>query len=50
MWWAFYLFSVAATSDFLNWTILGCIFLTGLFGTFTFTFTFDVVVDVDVWG
>merc|ERR1711865_156657 len=27
-WWAFYLFSVAATGNLLNWTILGAVFLT----------------------
>ncbi len=31
MWYVFYLFSIAATNQWLNWTILGCIFLTGLF-------------------
>eukprot|EP01065_Artemidia_motanka_P012250 TRINITY_DN1672_c0_g1_i1.p1 TRINITY_DN1672_c0_g1~~TRINITY_DN1672_c0_g1_i1.p1 ORF type:complete len:367 (+),score=84.74 TRINITY_DN1672_c0_g1_i1:142-1101(+) len=31
MWWAFYLFSVAATGDAVNWTVSGCVFLTGLF-------------------
>lgn len=31
LWWAFYLFSVSATGEWLNWTIWGSIFLTGLF-------------------
>mmetsp|Transcript_89847 Transcript_89847/g.159836 ORF Transcript_89847/g.159836 Transcript_89847/m.159836 type:complete len:339 (+) Transcript_89847:50-1066(+) len=31
MWWAFYLFSVPATGKWLNWTIWGPIFLSGLF-------------------
>lgn len=31
MWWAFYLFSIPATGRCLNWTIWGCIFLSGLF-------------------
>eukprot|EP00933_Yihiella_yeosuensis_P076472 TRINITY_DN8625_c1_g1_i1.p1 TRINITY_DN8625_c1_g1~~TRINITY_DN8625_c1_g1_i1.p1 ORF type:complete len:363 (+),score=39.75 TRINITY_DN8625_c1_g1_i1:84-1091(+) len=31
MWWAFYLFSVSATGKWLNWTIWGTIYLTGLF-------------------
>jgi len=31
MWWVFYLFSVAATGRWLNWTIWGAIFLSGLF-------------------
>merc|ERR1719460_1374179 len=31
MWWCFYLFSIAATGRWLNWTIWGVIFLTGLF-------------------
>lgn len=30
-WWAFYLFSVPATGRWLNWTIWGPLFLTGLF-------------------
>jgi steroid 5-alpha reductase family enzyme len=31
MWWAFYIFSIAATGDVLNWTIWGTIFLSLLF-------------------
>ncbi|CAK9080223.1 unnamed protein product [Durusdinium trenchii] len=31
MWWAFYLFSIPATGEMLNWTIWGAVFLTGLF-------------------
>jgi len=31
MWWAFYLFSVSATGSWLNWTLGGPLFLTGLF-------------------
>lgn len=31
MWWAYYLFSVAAGADWLNWTILGAALLTLLF-------------------
>jgi len=31
MWWVFYLFSVAATGQWLNWTIWGAVFLSGLF-------------------
>lgn len=31
MWWVFYLFGVAATGNWLNWTIWGALFLTGLF-------------------
>ena len=31
MWWAFYLFSIAATGELLNWTILGAVFLSLLF-------------------
>eukprot|EP00928_Gymnodinium_smaydae_P082644 TRINITY_DN65965_c0_g1_i1.p1 TRINITY_DN65965_c0_g1~~TRINITY_DN65965_c0_g1_i1.p1 ORF type:complete len:341 (+),score=14.18 TRINITY_DN65965_c0_g1_i1:47-1069(+) len=31
MWWAFYGFSVAASGKALNWTILGVVFLCGLF-------------------
>ena len=31
LWWVFYGFSVAATGQWLNWTILGAIFLTLLF-------------------
>ena len=31
MWWVFYIYSVAATGNWLNWTICGCIFLAGLF-------------------
>lgn len=31
LWWTFYLFSIPATGDVLNWTILGPIFLTLLF-------------------
>lgn len=31
MWWAFYLYSVAATGRWLNWTLWGAIFLSGLF-------------------
>jgi len=31
MWWVFYLFSVAASGKWINWTILGCVFLAGLF-------------------
>merc|ERR1712100_1003323 len=30
-WWSFYLFSVSATGNWLNWTIWGPLFLTGLF-------------------
>lgn len=30
-WWSFYLFSVGATGQWLNWTIWGPLFLTGLF-------------------
>lgn len=30
-WWMFYLFSVAATGELLNWTILGTVFLTCMF-------------------
>merc|ERR1712039_305011 len=30
-WWSFYLFSVGATGSWLNWTIWGPLFLTGLF-------------------
>ena len=31
MWWVFYLFAVAASGQWLNWTGLGCILLTALF-------------------
>jgi len=31
LWFAFYLFSIAATGQILNWTIWGAIFLAGLF-------------------
>lgn len=31
IWWAFYLFSVAATGRWMNWTIWGALFLTSLF-------------------
>lgn len=31
LWWCFYLFSVAATGDVLNWTFVGPLFLSGLF-------------------
>ena len=31
MWWAFYLFSVAADGSLLNWTLVGPVFLAGLF-------------------
>ena len=31
MWWAFYLFSVAGTGKWLNWTLAGAVFLVGLF-------------------
>ena len=31
LWWSFYLFSVPATGAWLNWTVLGAAFLTGLF-------------------
>jgi steroid 5-alpha reductase family enzyme len=31
LWWAFYLFSVSATGRWLNWTIWGPVFLSGLF-------------------
>ena len=31
MWWVFYLFSVAATGKWLNWTLAGAVFLAGLF-------------------
>ena len=31
IWWAVYLFSVSATGNWLNWTILGPVFLTLLF-------------------
>ena len=31
MWYFFYLFSVAATGRWLNFTLLGAVFLTGLF-------------------
>eukprot|EP00931_Biecheleriopsis_adriatica_P040731 TRINITY_DN23336_c0_g1_i1.p1 TRINITY_DN23336_c0_g1~~TRINITY_DN23336_c0_g1_i1.p1 ORF type:complete len:337 (+),score=46.61 TRINITY_DN23336_c0_g1_i1:48-1058(+) len=31
MWWAYYLFSITATGRWLNWTIWGAIFLSGLF-------------------
>jgi steroid 5-alpha reductase family enzyme len=38
MWWAFYLFSIAAGAGPLNWTIAGAVVLTGLFqGSTTFT-------------
>merc|ERR1711918_175931 len=30
-WWSFYLFSVGATGKWLNWTIWGPLFLSGLF-------------------
>ncbi|KAI8850951.1 hypothetical protein BC829DRAFT_388145 [Chytridium lagenaria] len=37
-WWAFYLFSVAASGVWLNWTIIGAILLTALFqGSTDFT-------------
>merc|ERR1712232_1153893 len=31
MWWSFYIFSIGATGKYLNWTVLGAVFLTGLF-------------------
>ena len=31
LWWAFYLFSVSATGNVVNWTIAGAVFLAGLF-------------------
>mmetsp|Transcript_75323 Transcript_75323/g.232977 ORF Transcript_75323/g.232977 Transcript_75323/m.232977 type:complete len:344 (-) Transcript_75323:175-1206(-) len=31
MWWCFYLFSISATGQWLNWTILGPVFLSALF-------------------
>jgi steroid 5-alpha reductase family enzyme len=31
LWWAFYLFSVAATGAWVNWTLAGCVFLALLF-------------------
>jgi len=31
MWWAFYIFSIAATGQVVNWTVLGAIFLTCMF-------------------
>jgi len=38
LWWSFYLFSVAATGVWLNWSLLGAVLLTLLFqGSTTFT-------------
>ena len=31
LWYVFYIFSVAATGQWLNWTLFGCVFLSGLF-------------------
>ena len=31
MWWAFYLFSITATGEAINWTLVGPVFLTMLF-------------------
>ncbi len=31
MWWAFYLFSVGASTEWLNWSLVGAVFLTLLF-------------------
>jgi steroid 5-alpha reductase family enzyme len=33
MWWAFYLFGVAASGSWFNWTLVGCVFLNLLVGS-----------------